>query len=122
MGECLYFVYIMIVEVLEFVIFCRIRCLFYFQLKPLSSWSFYGLSKVRDFLYFGGTLCATMRSIRMSLWLFFVVYVPCFVLVVGVRFLFATGSMSLLLLFCVYHLVSGLCIRIECRVWVQICC
>merc|ERR1712050_345119 len=104
MGECLYFVYIMIVEVLEFVIFCRIRCLFYFQLKPLSSWSFYGLSKVRDFLYFGGTLCATMRSIWMSLWLFFVVYVRGVVLVVGVSLLFATGSMPYLLLGCVGYL------------------
>merc|ERR1712032_850017 len=97
----------------------RIRCFFYFQLKPLSLWSFYGPSKVRDFLYFGGTMCATMRSIWMSLWLFFVVYVLGVVLVVGVSVYFATGSMPYLLYCCVCYLESGLCIRIECRVWVH---
>merc|ERR1712066_257387 len=50
------------------------------------------------FLYFGGTMCATMRSIWMSLWLFFC---------------------RVCLSSCVGYLESGLCIRIECRVWVQ---
>merc|ERR1712066_692317 len=71
------------------------------------------------FLYFGGTMCATMRSIWMSLWLFFVVYVWGVVLVVGVSPYFATGSMPYLLYCCVCYLESGLCIRIECRVWVH---
>jgi len=60
-----------------------------------------------------------MRSIWMSLWLFFVVYVWGVVLVVGVRLIFATGSMPQIVSFCVCYLESGLCIRIECRVWVH---
>jgi len=60
-----------------------------------------------------------MRSIWMSLWLFFVVYVWGVVLVVGVSLFFATGSMPQFLSFCVCYLESGLCIRIECRVWVH---
>merc|ERR1712176_512372 len=55
----------------------------------------------------------------MSLWLVFVVYVWGVVLVVGVRLIFATGSMPQFLSFCVCYLESGLCIRIECRVWVH---
>jgi len=41
------------------------------------------------------------------------------VLVVGVRLIFATGSMPQIVSFCVCYLESGLCIRIECRVWVH---
>merc|ERR1712013_838088 len=57
-------------------------------------------------------MCATMRSIWMSLWLVFVVYV------FGVSVICATGSMPQIVSFCVCYLESGLCIRIECRCWV----
>jgi len=41
------------------------------------------------------------------------------VLVVGVSYISATGSMPQIVSFVGGYLESGLCIRIECRVWVH---